>query len=664
MDAFPHASAEHARQVAPQRLGDERREGGDQLRGGRQAFVQGPVGVELFLRLAIGGPETVPAAAHIPVAQRVHELRQRRASRVVVVSVHPLGRGGDRPLQFAEDPAVELAAFGRWPIATSARELFRRQLIHRAHDPLARIEAVDVRVDDEKAVAVPEPQEELGDAVLDRLLAVADRRPGRLVGEEIPAQRVGAVAVEDLLRLAVVPLALRHLLAVLAQHQPQDDAIAERVRVRRGPASGRRFIVLAEEHRADRELAVEPAASLIDRLADEIGRELGRELLGVPPGIAPLRERHRPRVVPAVNNVRHPPHPRTGGEGRIVRDGVDVRLMNPQIVGQFGTTTFRFLPGFGARSARLGEQFVVTGDRLHAARRLADPDRQRRSPETLAGQRPVDVRFQEIAEPAVANVIRQPIDPLVVGEHPVAVTRGADEPTAAWILNQRIVVGAPAERIRMQVLFLMEQQTAGLELAADIFIRLLDPSSHILGRRLGGEFAVRAHRANEVGPFTRFESRLLRQQHFEVHLAERRRLVDDPRTAVERDEIGGHNAPSKMLRPARPQPTLDIAQARVVVGKRRQVAFAEQLRPALGREHFEFAFELAGERFDERRREDQPLARLRVLHGRVLEIGMDRRELIAGKRPWRGRPNQQRRVRIVDERKAHVNARIGHFAIA
>ena len=67
--------------------------------------------------------------------------------------------------------------------------------------------------------------------LLDRLLAVADRGPRRLVGEEVPAQGVGPVAVEDLLRLAVVPLALRHLLAVFAEHQPQHDAVAEGMRI-------------------------------------------------------------------------------------------------------------------------------------------------------------------------------------------------------------------------------------------------------------------------------------------------------------------------------------------------------------------------------------------------------------------------------------------------
>ena len=92
-----------------------------------------------------------------------------------------------------------------------------------------RIEVVDVGVDHEKAVDVPQPQEELGNAVLDGLLAVADRRPRRLVGEEIPAQGIGPVAVENLVRLAVVPLALRHLPAVFAEHQPEHDAVAERM---------------------------------------------------------------------------------------------------------------------------------------------------------------------------------------------------------------------------------------------------------------------------------------------------------------------------------------------------------------------------------------------------------------------------------------------------
>src|SRR5688500_18103775 len=87
--------------------------------------------------------------------------------------------------------------------------------------------AVDVRVNREEAVDIPQAQQKLGDAVFDRLLAVADARPRRLIGEEVPAEGVGAIAVEDLRRLAVVPLALGHLLPILAKHEAEDDAVAE-----------------------------------------------------------------------------------------------------------------------------------------------------------------------------------------------------------------------------------------------------------------------------------------------------------------------------------------------------------------------------------------------------------------------------------------------------
>ena len=39
-------------------------------------------------------------------------------------------------------------------------------------------------------------------------------------------------------------------------------------------------------------------------------------------------------------------------------------------------------------------------------------------------------------------------------------------------------------------------------------------------------------------------------------------------------------------------------------------------------------------------------------------------ELIARQRPGRGGPDEQRRVGLVDQRKPHIHARIGHFAVA
>src|SRR4051812_39937120 len=71
----------------------------------------------------------------------------------------------------------------------------------------------------------------------------------------------------------------------------------------------------AEEHRGNRELAVEPAAGLVEGFADEVGGKLFLELFLTRVRIAPLGERHRAAVVPAVDDFGDTLHPRAGGEG-------------------------------------------------------------------------------------------------------------------------------------------------------------------------------------------------------------------------------------------------------------------------------------------------------------------------------------------------------------
>ena len=137
-----------------------------------------------------------------------------------------------------------------------------------------------------------------------------------------------------------------------------------------------------------------------------------------------------------------------------------------------GLACFGRLPNFGARDARLGRavrRSCATASML--AGRVADPDRQRRAPVALARQGPIDVRFQKIAEPAVLDVLGQPVDLLVVGQHLVFELRRADEPALARILDQRIFFGPPAERILVQVLLLMIEQPAMPQLARDIACR-------------------------------------------------------------------------------------------------------------------------------------------------------------------------------------------------
>ena len=81
------------------------------------------------------------------------------------------------------------------------------------------IEPVNFGVDRKETGDVPEPQQELGNRLFDRLLAVSDRSPRWLAGKEEPPQRVGTILVKDLRGLAVVPQAFAHFVAVLAQHQ-------------------------------------------------------------------------------------------------------------------------------------------------------------------------------------------------------------------------------------------------------------------------------------------------------------------------------------------------------------------------------------------------------------------------------------------------------------
>ncbi len=380
------------------------------------------------------------------------------AGPVVIVGVHACGDRVHHPIEFADHPAIEFGPLFDRSIAVRPGQFGRRQLSAFASQLPGRLELVDVGVNHKEAVDVPQPQEEFGDAFLDGLFAVANGGPGGLVGEKIPAEGVGPIAVENLVRLAIIPLALRHLATIFAQHQSQHDAIA--IGMRKLVEGGRvvtRFGVVKQQ-RADRQQAVEPAAGLVDGFADKIGGKLLFKFLLALPGVPPLGERHGTRVVPAVDDVRHAAHPGAGGEGRIVGDLVDVRLVDLQIFRQIGLTSLGLLPRLGAADPRLVQQLVVTGNRFHLARLLADPDRQRGAPIAFAGKGPVDVGLQKVPKASVADVLGQPVDGPVVGQHLFLEGRGADEPAVAGILDQRILFRSPAKRIIVQVLLLMIQQ--------------------------------------------------------------------------------------------------------------------------------------------------------------------------------------------------------------
>ena len=318
MDTLRHLVAEAADgEVAPDRLGDEGHERRGEASDAEKRLVERPVGIE-FVEIALGAvgppgsPEAVATAAHEPIADAIDERRDHSGRGEVVEGVHPLDDITGRRGELREHPAVEFGSLGYRAPAAGLGQVGVIEAPGLVEER-ARVEAVDVGVDHEERIDVPEPDEKLRHALADRPLAVADRRPRGLTGEEVPAQRVGAVGVEDHPRLFVVALALAHLLPVLPEHQPEDDAGAKRVGIvgcRGNDALGKRpRPVAAEEERADRQLAVEPAARLVDRLGDEVGGELRGEILVTRVRPAPLSKRHRARVKPAVDHLRHPPHP-------------------------------------------------------------------------------------------------------------------------------------------------------------------------------------------------------------------------------------------------------------------------------------------------------------------------------------------------------------------
>ncbi len=78
--------------------------------------------------------------------------------------------------------------------------------------------------------------------------------------------------------------------------------------------------------------------------------------------------------------------------------------------------------------------------------RGARPHVEGRAPVALAREGPVDVVGEEVAEAALLDVVGEPGDRAVVGDGLLFVDLGADVPGRARELDERIVVGAPADR--------------------------------------------------------------------------------------------------------------------------------------------------------------------------------------------------------------------------
>ena len=384
---------------------------------------------------------------------------------------------------------------------------------------------------------------------------------------------------------------------------------------------------------------------------------------------APLREGHGARVEPAVDDLRHAPHPPAGSERRVVGDGVDVGLVHPEIVREAGVGGLGLREHVNALHAGLAKERGVRGHRLGPARRLAHPDRQRCAPVPLAGEGPVDVGLKEVAEAAALDVLREPLDPVVVGQHLVAELTRADEPALPRILDQGIGVGPPTEGVVVHVLLLMNEQPTGPQVAGDVAVAVLHepPAPHPKGI---GERAVGGDGVEQPWASARREPGLLGEEDGVVDLAEGRRDVNDARAAVGGHEVGRDDPPGGGLRAAggersplqRPGGSVGIEGG--------EVGAANEGGARKPLERFKLLLELLAEARGEWCGDDvfRRLGDAGFPDHHVLQIGFHGSKLVRGERPGGGRPGDEaaggRRAGVIEQRKRHVHARVGDLLVA
>ena len=249
-----------------------------------------------------------------------------------------------------------------------------------------------------------------------------------------------------------------------------------------------------------------------------------------------LGERHRPRVEPDVDHLRHPSH----------------RLAARLPAGLLGMWTGELDPVheravvIGERHSRALAQLGERADQMDVSPPAA-PHREGRAPVALAGESPVDVVLQPVAEPPVLDVWGVPAHGLVGGQQLLAQAGRRDVPGGFGVIQQGRAA-APAVGVGVLVLLDSQEQAAlaqvGYQIAGQggvldeaslerlpvgaqhaLVVGAVGPDRVVEGARVGGvEWHVRCAGRDPV-----------------VVLAEGRREVHDARAVLGRDERVGED---------------------------------------------------------------------------------------------------------------------------
>ena len=585
MDGFRCLLVDATDEVAVDGLRHERNHRCSGLGRRDECRVERHVGIDLVLFHALC-PEAAAAAADVPVRELVDELLEclggfrHAVVREVVVDIL------DHRVEAREAPLVH-----------------DRQLIV-VERVLRRIEVVDVGVEHEERVRVPERAHELALAFLDGIVVEAVRQPRCAVLVEIPADGVSAVLLQCLHRIDGIALRLRHLAAFLVLDVAEDDDIAVRC--------------LVEEQRRDGDERVEPAARLVDSLRDEVRREALLEDLLVVERIMPLCKRHGPRVKPAVDDFLDAVH-LLAALRALDRDLVDVRTVQLDVI--------RAVRAHGL------ELLDRADDMLMAA--FALPYRQRRAPVAVAREAPVLYVFEPVAEAALADGLRNPVDRLVVGDKLVLDGRHLDEPGRERVVEERRVA-APAVRIAVRELRCLEQQSLLLEVCEDQRVSLLDEEARPI--RLGRELAL------AVDEIDKSDAVLLADA--VIVFAICRSHVDNARAVFRRDVvIAGHD---ECLLAALVLDLLDSVRIE------RLILTVLEILALIALEDLALAFDTLEDLVDECLSEDVLL--IADLYLDVVDRGVHAERHVRRQRPRRRRPGEERVVAVLGLELDHSRA--------
>mmetsp|Transcript_11764 Transcript_11764/g.30959 ORF Transcript_11764/g.30959 Transcript_11764/m.30959 type:complete len:724 (-) Transcript_11764:1012-3183(-) len=364
----------HLAQVLVDKLGEKGRERRHQAAEHDQHLVQRREGERALLGATLAR-EALLIHSDVPVGEQLDRAHESRHDRVQPVRLHLLPHVTAQRVGGGEDPAVHRVLRLKRELLAGRERHARRRL-----ERVARLHQEAVRV-------VPR-QEDVLEHLPDAILAegqVLGAHDGRI--DQVEPQRVGAVPVEDQIRLGVVLEALGHLAAVLRLHQAVADEVLE----------GR----LVKESRREHHERVEPAARLVDALGDEIGREGRLELLLVLKGVVLLRVRHRAALEPAVEDLVDALE-LAAALGRLELDVVD------RLAVQVGDLLTR----------KLLELFDGP-NHLELLAVIRDPHRDGGAPEAVARDGPIARILEPIAEALLLDEVGHPVRLVVVGEQPV-----------------------------------------------------------------------------------------------------------------------------------------------------------------------------------------------------------------------------------------------------